>query len=75
MSDSFLTIEVSGRMHVVKDCKRPIQYDAKMKTTLSSIPSANYRGTGMGLCGILQPGQTLQEFTALYGLKKKGYTK
>lgn len=71
MGESFLVVEVTGKRHVVKDCKRPIQYDAIRKTTLLSIPSANYLGTGMGLCGILKPEQTLEDFREKYLSRKK----
>jgi hypothetical protein len=40
-----------------------------VKRTGSGFPSANFRGTGMGLCGFLKDGETFDEFKAKYALR------
>jgi len=50
----YKTLEVSGRVHVVK----PIPSRSQ------GMSDPDYKGTGMALCAILQPGQTLENWIA-----------
>jgi len=54
------TIKVNGREHIVKHVDRPNYYDPKIG--IVKMPQPNYMGTGMALCGILQPGQNLKQW-------------
>jgi hypothetical protein len=47
------TIEIAGRLHVVT----PV--DGREN---SAYPMPNYMGTGKALCGILEPGESLNDF-------------
>lgn len=49
---NFKTLVVAGKTHVVIDLNRNDDY----------YPNPNYMGTGMALCGILNDGETLEEF-------------
>ncbi len=72
----FKVIESNGKKLVLKRSERrlPTKTNSKVKK-IHIAPLPNYGNTGMCLCGILKPKQSLEEFSALYGLKKKGYTK
>ena len=58
---TFNTVEVLGRTHVVKPIDRPKQIirDGIIKI---EIPEPNYRRTGMALCGVTRPGESLQDW-------------
>lgn len=63
MKEMFKTIEVLGHQHVIKEMSRQPLSDTKLQ--------ANYRNTGMCLCGILRKKQSLENFIANYIQRKK----
>lgn len=71
-SAMFKTIEVHGRLHVLKEMARKdtaSYYDGKV--IHKGYDQPDYRGTKMALCGILEKKQTLEAFVEKYYLKKK----
>ena len=59
-ANSMRTIRVYGRLHVIRPISRlSVSYRKKIKTT---APDVNYKNTKCGLCGILQPEETLHSF-------------
>lgn len=72
MKDLYKTIPVHNQNHVVKEVKRPnvvlMSGDNKI---IQEIEQPNYRGSGMALCGILKPGQTLDHFVANHNKSKR----
>jgi|GEM_PF-5104990 hypothetical protein len=67
---NFKTIDVHGKKHVVKNAKRVTSHFTSNGEKTELIPEANYRGTGMCLCGILGAKQKLSDF--IYNYKYKG---
>lgn len=51
------TIEVFGRMHVLKPAR--IRYSGLRNP---SKDKSNYRGTGCALCGVMEKGESLTTF-------------
>lgn len=60
--ENFQVIKVLGHNHVVRPLTRPTSYFTLNGKRIGMVPDANYLNTGMALCGILCPGQTLGEF-------------
>lgn len=57
MDVEFKTVILMNRVHVVKEqCDRTPE-----------IPKANWQGLGVALCGVLEKGQSLKKWIALYG--------
>jgi hypothetical protein len=52
------TIIVHGRTHVLTESKR----NDNVEDGQTKIEQPNYLGTGMALCGVLRPGETLEEW-------------
>ena len=52
MSKIFKVISVSGRQHVITN----------VATRDATLADANYLGTGMALCGVLNEGETLVDW-------------
>lgn len=72
----FKIIESNGKRLVLKPSDRkPSTQTNGAGEKIQIVPIANYNNTGMCLCGVLNPKQSIEEFSALYQLKKKGYTK
>lgn len=67
MKKQFSLIDVNGHHHVIIRINRgdATKISGK-KTIITPMPQPNYRNTGMALCGVLKPGQTLDQFTATY---------
>lgn len=61
MSMEFRTIEVCNRIHVL------VMSDGREYTTHEA---ANYRGTGMALCGVLRKNENVNEFISKLKTKK-----
>lgn len=54
---TFKTIKVSGRTHILKH----------VNTRGGGIHEANYRYSGMALCGICKPGESLSDWVERTG--------
>lgn len=63
MKPTIKTINVHGVVHVVKEVKRPnVVKTIFGEQVVEKMYQPNYRGSGLALCGILKPGQTLEQF-------------
>nr|WP_319268244.1 hypothetical protein [uncultured Draconibacterium sp.] len=67
MVKRFKVIEVNKHRHVLVEATRSESVTTIGNTTFrNEVEPANYRNTGMALCGILKPEQTLDQFKANY---------
>lgn len=57
--NGFRTLEIDKQIYVLKICDR-----------LPRMANANFRNTGMALCGKLKKGQTIEQFKEQYNAKK-----
>ena len=74
--EKFKVIELDGKKLVLKrSSRKPSMQSVEGGQKIQIVPLPNYGNTGMCLCGILKPGQSIEEFSVLYQLKKKGYSK
>ena len=57
-SKSYSTIEVCGKTHVltINEDRRTKLYKGQL------MENANYRGTGLALCGVLKTGKNLEQW-------------
>lgn len=68
--NGFRAYEIDKRVYILKDCDRlPCRY-TKVNGERSMIPAANFRNTGMALCGALKKKQTMEQFIEQYNAKK-----
>lgn len=64
-------IKVNGHDHVVCSTKRAgISYYISENKEKQIIPAANYRNTGLALCGVLREGQDLDSFIKVKEFKE-----
>lgn len=54
---NYSTINVQGRVHVLCDAK---------SRSNTHFPDANYLGTGKALCGVLERGESLEEWNGRF---------
>ena len=62
--ENYQVTKVFGHNHVLKPLARQKSYFILNGKRMGMVPEPNYLNTGMALCGILKPGQTLNEFIA-----------
>ena len=68
--NGFRAYDIDNRVYILKDCDRlPCRY-TNVNGERGKIENANFRNTGMALCGKLRKKQTMEQFIEQYNAKK-----
>lgn len=61
--ENYKVLKVNGKEHILKPSMRMFAAHTNLYGhRIEAIPQANYRGTGMCLCGVLKKDQSLEQF-------------
>lgn len=70
--EGFRAIEINKKTFVLKDIDRKQVNYSNGNGESVSMPDANFKGTGMALCGVLKQNQSFTEFVEKYNSKQSG---